>query len=136
MTQMLPQHWLVAGGRALLLMTRLYSRLLPPKLSRSPTSNRRFSRLRDDADASSALAYRWRPSLTVDDPPIFQAPPTEVKQEPHVQLIRFEVVDSLGQMDIFHPNQRLQLHHHLLFHQEIHPARADFLTIIEDRHLQ
>ena len=63
-----------------------------------------------------------------------QAHRAEVDQQADFHIIRFEVVDGLGEVDVFQLDDGFEFDHDEFFDEEVHAAGADFLSTIEDGH--
>ena len=63
-----------------------------------------------------------------------QAFRAEVDQQADFHIIRFEVVDGLGEVDVFELDDGFEFDHDEFFDEEVHAAGADFLSAIEDGH--
>jgi hypothetical protein len=58
----------------------------------------------------------------------------EIDQQTNLHFIRFEVIYSLGKVNILQLDDGFEFDHNQIFNEEVHSACADFLSAIKDGH--
>ena len=66
--------------------------------------------------------------LFVGDSLEFEASCAEVDEQANFQVVCLQVVDGLGQVNVFQLNNRLQFHTDYIVYQKIYPSRPDVLA--------
>lgn len=63
----------------------------------------------------------------------FEFTASEIKEQPYIQVIGFQIVQTLGDMDIFKLCQRFYLDHNRILNEKINPTGSDVYSFIEKR---